>query len=537
MARSPVLPPIKPLIISLSVTALVLLLFLVLASPQLVRFIENRQHLARLTAEEIDREPLERSLSFAARRADERPAFREALIDRLMDLPPQRFGRITTALDYAGVWNREHVPDDAWLRWIGRLAAAEQPAARVVAAQSLAPLTDLADHPPMHTLLETLVKDETERVRVNAVTPLGKLGGAAADPTPYARLLLELTRDDNAGIARQAWIVLGLIAGDGAAIAGSLDLGLAPRAAPPPPLLALPKAWALVRLAPQRAESELRRWLESGDAAARLAARYALEPDALAEELGADRPLIDLPADAEPSALVPWLTHRLAPIRELAAVVAVERFDAPRVAELARRLLVGLDDDGQLAGAVLAGLADVRPTAISGGMSVVLERNPDLTAERVRSMSDAELAELGLERIDVVMDHYEHAADWVEKQLYGLALWMRGDTPPGFHAETYADYVRNLLLRDDVPRTPVLLALLDAGHVDAAAAWLLNPTGEPPLELDRLLTRRGWWGVLRRYLPEHAPPLWTDAPPALRSFQYDVLRNWALVELHDPRTH
>src|SRR5690606_13564304 len=91
----------------------------------------------------------------------------------------------------------------------------------------------------------------------------------------------------------------------------------------------------------------------------------------------------------------------------------------------------------------------------------------------------------------------------------------------------------SLLLRDDLPRSTILLAML---HRDDPAALdhLLNPRGDVGPDVLDLLDRRRWWHVLRRYLPPDAPPLWLWADPELEDFQIDVLRCWWLLHRHRP---
>ena len=76
-----------------------------------------------------------------------------------------------------------------------------------------------------------------------------------------------------------------------------------------------------------------------------------------------------------------------------------------------------------------------------------------------------------------------------------------------------------------------LLALLHR-HDPTALDYLLNPRGEPTVDLVELLVEYHWWRVLKRYLPNDAPPLSFSTSSDLRSFQVDVLRNWYLVNRH-----
>lgn len=542
MPRSRLLPPIKPLIVSLAVTTAVLLVVGALFAPDLVRYVEHQRRLAILTAEQPDRDELRAALDFIAIHADDRPALREKVMQRLPRLDDRRFTAVSAALDHAGVWSRQHVPDAAWVRALGDLANSPAPAGRVSAAQSLAFLPDLADDARVHALLRQLVEDPSERVRINVLSPLGRLASAATDLAPYVDDLLELTGDENETIAMHAWLVLGWLEPTAEVLPRDELLDRIDET--PPHVLASAQAWTLARLAPDAADRALLPWLVGDDEALRLAARYALEPEALAEEWDVTAPPIPLPEDADAARrkLRELLSNSIPEVREVAAVVARQTYDNAELLELSRSLLLGLDDDGQIGGAVLAGLADLHPTGIRRGGRVGNvdgiedgegEGDGRIPLSELRAMSDEQLAALGHRRIDLLSFHHREADDWVEKQQFALALWMRGETPADFGGDpsAYATYARNLLIRKDVPRTTVLLALMDTGHEREALEWLLNPMGEPPLPLDRLLNDNRWQRVLERYLPDTAPPVWRQAPPLIRNLQLNVLRDWALVEL------
>lgn len=537
MPRRRILPPIKPLIISLAVTAAILLVVGVLFAPDLVRFVQDQRRLARLTAENPPGDELRETLDSIARRADERPGFRAEVTELLPRLDDARFTAVSAALDHAGVWSRRYVPDAAWIRSLGDLADSPTPAGRIRAAQSLADLTDIPDHPRVHKLLERLADDESEDVRLNALSPLGRLGATANDPGPYVNLLFERTEDENQAVAMHAWLVLGWLRPSPETLPRETLIGRVGQA--PPAVLATAQAWSVARIAPEAAERALRPWRIGEDEPLRLAARYALEPDALAKAWNVDAPAIELPEDREQAVrkLRRLLSHSDARVREVAAVVAMETLDATGVLELSRSLLLSLDDDGQLGGALLAGLADLRPAGIRRGDADADGERDARPLSELLALSDDQLAALGHERVDLLSFHYREADDWVEKRLYGLALWMRGETPADFRGEAadYAAFARNLLIREDVPRTAVLLALMDAGHPTAALEWLLNPMGQPPLPLDPLLNEFRWHRVLQRYLPDTAPPVWRQAPPLIRNLQLNALRDWALVALaHEP---
>ncbi len=178
-------------------------------------------------------------------------------------------------------------------------------------------------------------------------------------------------------------------------------------------------------------------------------------------------------------------------MRDLACLVAAQRFSPQQNEALAASLLTDFNDDAKCSGAILAGLTGSQPK---------------LLAKKQR-----------------------HEDIWHVQQVMALGMWMQGQAlPNGVDIEQLAP---NLLLRPDVPTTTVLLAMLHKGH-PAAMDYLLNPKGEERLSLTQLFDQSRWWYVLRSYLPPDAPLFWVWGDPDLAQFQVDVLRDWYLLARH-----
>lgn len=180
--------------------------------------------------------------------------------------------------------------------------------------------------------------------------------------------------------------------------------------------------------------------------------------------------------------------HERSPMRDLACVVAVDRFDAEALDELIRLLLGDPNARARMSGAVIAGLAGTH-------------------------------AEL-LDEAAAIED------DWRVQTLVHAALWMQDRRPQ------MTPRLPGLLMREDLPMSTLLLALIHRGD---ATGWdyLLAPHGDPAPDLHRLLTHYRWWHVLVRDLPDDAPPLWLWADAGLQRFQIDVLRCWYRLHRHD----
>ena len=587
------LPDLRWLTASLLVTSAILIGVSFWALPHVYRW----HTLNQLTAS--DATERERALNYVIRNAAQDPDVRRGAIARLADATNrQNFVQITNALDKAGVWSRKHIPDDAWLRWIGVLSADENAGARQVAASELSRLVTLADDPRLRQRLAPLLDDPTATVRFDALRATALLAARADTRTPYTELIAK-RRDDSADkVARYAWLLLGM-------------LDWTPEAAPDwraaSPDVAASMLWHMTQTDPQRAQQvidaaenpdvepakramaiyalaalddwsharaftalpanpartqpaaqavqRLRRVLVAGHLRRRFADEFKNDPPAditafsLPQALRHDGAFASVPALAwatapqfdplriessdelnqlHPMALLAYLEgcapgaarlgdtgplssmlriaaarkmpapapdmledafmSRHATVRDLACLVAVERFEGEALKSLAHSLLTNLNNEARMSGAILSGLT---------GMHT-----------------------------DFVQQRATEEENWPLRQIMQLGLWMQGERPE------MRRRVTGLLARRDVPMSTVLLALLHKGHPEGMD-YLLAPRSAPPPDLHGLLVRYRWWHVLRTHLPADAPPLWLWADQRLQRFQIDVLRAWYLLHRHE----
>jgi hypothetical protein len=609
----------------LVLTAVVPLSFVVL--PRVYR----AMMIARLTSDNPAQR--EAALNFVVQRAGGDPAVFQGAVGRL-DVPDEgNFIQIVLALDRANMWQRGPIPDDAWLRWLGVLARDPDLESRILAAQFLANLPDLAADPRVADALQHLIEDDSAEVRLNAMTAAGELAGAAAVThglearRPFERMIAALRSDPAPKTARHAWIILGLL---------NPVSGLTAEWDKHPPEVAEAILWAALVTNPDRpAPAIAALQSESADPGVRRMAAYVLHLSAQPEATRALRDALDhaltdpakadarlvwrillamppAPADAQagdPGTIAaiektfprtgkdedaamplrlaaahragPWLAAhpdasfwndpafgdplfklaalegarlpgagatlpgatlpgvdlavaedapplvRLAAVaaareptpdglrglfqsdvstlRDLACVVAADRFSKDQNGALAGTLLKRFDDESKMSGAILAGLTGVRPTGVI--------RDPLRPNEPGKT-------------IDLLEYRAENEPTWAVKQVINLGLWMQGR--PTTETGDTATLAEGLLTRDDVPRTTVLLAML---HVHRAEAldFLFNPRGQPTVDLAELFDQLRWWRALGRDLPADAPPFWAWADPDLEAFQVEVLRDWYLV--------
>jgi hypothetical protein len=227
----------------------------------------------------------------------------------------------------------------------------------------------------------------------------------------------------------------------------------------------------------------------------RLAVAEGLKPPIDNIELCSKTPMllraqgVAIMREPEPALLEPLWGEAVAPMRDLACVIAAKRFSDEQNRALIETLLPAYDDDKKMGGAILAGLTDLRTELL----------------EKRAAVEDV----------------------WTVRKIMHLALWMQGEQP------AMSGQVAPLLHRDELPRSTLLLALLHR-RPGPAMEDLFHEPGYTDGALIRLFEHYRWWSVLKRYWPHRASPprfwYWADRP--LQRFQMQVLRNWYLLHRH-----
>jgi hypothetical protein len=588
--RHRVLPRITPLAISILVVLTLLVPAAYFSFPHLYRW----RMLQGLNSADDDRRA--RALGYVAGLADENEAVRDGAIARLDDLNDRPFRDLVASLQAAESWDRALVGDGAWLRWIRLAADNEDAQARIAAAHLLAELPDLSGEARLRAVLEKLIADDDADVRFNTLFVAAELWAAGAQGVELEQLIASRTQDDEPAIARHAWLLLGLIDPLHGFVADWQDappdvaeaiLWAAVRTNPraiAPAAAALRDEHAALRV---RAAGAYALSL-STDPAAQAALRTAIPDDlpSIGEEqmlvtwraiLGSQttdplpasptalpealQPLrfalayqtADLPdEEPDPAAQTDWLhylaalegrdatanatasapplseftppLHRLAyvaaglsddpndlnpvfrsevsTLRDLACLVAFERFDAATLESVVVNLLTDYNDAMKMSGGILAGLTGLQSELLAKRHE--FEDQPDVRA------------------------------------VFRLGLWMQG-------RDELLDADGAMLLIDREALgigSTVLLAMLHVGRFGnqpavarTALDYLLNPRGEPEVDLRQLFDQLRWWRVLAFYLPElfdeQPPPrFWLWGDPMLQRFQIDVLRDWYLLQRH-----
>jgi len=594
--NKPSTPNWTPLLIHVVIT-LVMIVTGVLLAPWAYRHHRMRM----VTSTSLAKREL--GLSYVVARAGQDPWVLQETIARLGVEDQTNFLHIVNALDRAGQWHRPPIPDEPWLRWVRILAADPLPQSRIIAAQFIGDLADLANNPIVVETLAPMLADPDPDVRYHALVTVAQLAPLAQAPAPdvdvdvdvdaYKSLIVQTTLDKEPWIARAAWMALGWIAPAHGMTANWRD---------PPPPVAQAILWATLKTNPKNPGPAIEAIADTSvDSDVRAMAVYALhlsntpaardaltglvasanptaaetdrllawrailglglDPDHAARAVGlpsrlhADalhqpivdplilsalyrglipvKPFLDHLAQAQPTAShfdplatlavleglpvgkyhipippdMPLMLRATAAavtqspdpddlydlfasdtptLRDLACIVAADRLTQDQLHTLVGVLLADFNDDAKRSGAILAGLTGVQP---------------ELLAKKTRD-----------ENI------------WAVRQIHRLGMWMQGHCPEMDHLAP------GLLGRDDMPTSTILLAMLHRRH-PLAWEFLFDPRSQP-LDLIELLDQHRWWRVLKRYLPDDAPPFWVWADTDLEQFQLDVLRSWYMVNRH-----
>jgi len=182
-------------------------------------------------------------------------------------------------------------------------------------------------------------------------------------------------------------------------------------------------------------------------------------------------------------------------LRDLACRIAADRLNDEQLVTRIVNALGSYHDTEKMSGAILAGLTGFRPAQPDASPAA-----PDL------------------------LQHRHNVEDvWVVKQVMGLGLWMQG------RRREVEQNIPGLLSREDVPRSTVLLSMLNQRD-DRGWDALYRPLAESaPINLYHLLVTDRWWYVLEPYTEPGFDHLWLWADSELQAFQIEALRSRRLV--------
>ncbi|MEM6391908.1 MAG: hypothetical protein AAF797_03975 [Planctomycetota bacterium] len=205
----------------------------------------------------------------------------------------------------------------------------------------------------------------------------------------------------------------------------------------------------------------------------------------------------------DPASLLRTLS---APQRDRLTLHLIDTLDKAELTSLSRELLLDFNPEARFAGAVLVGLARLDPQTVTGDTSALadlLRSDPSLTVETLLARNDDDLIALGLRRTDALT----HAIATTDNPQHRLRLQL------GLYLREPSSYpFATAITRDPANASTYLLAALHrppTDHPRFALDTLFPPTHSTTADLESwaghthtLLTDRGWWPVLNRYLPK-----------------------------------
>lgn len=405
-------------------------------------------------------------IGYLARHADD-PAVLAHARRMLADADADCFEAIVTALDAGGAWGPQF--GSSYLRYLDRrlpeASADERAGVAVALARIVFNQRPGHDDARLLELIDTLLTDDDPKVRLNALTAAATLPPAKHEPRIAA-----LTDDAEPAVAARAHRMIS------------------------------PLTTAAPAADPGTLAEPLRRLFELEQ----LATNSVPGSPELSR---ATPPLIRLHlvrtrTDADPLDMLSVFRSEQPTLRDLATIVARQRFDDEQLKPLARELIASFAEPHRRAGVILAAMLP-----------------PDDELHRM------------------IRTRFDHATDWLSKQHYRLALWMIDELDDANFDPA------NLLLRREFPRTTLITAMLHHGDL-RGLDWLLGPIGEPgvgsPAALRLLMDTARYHVVLAHYLPD-APPFdpWADRDAQLDRIA--AIRDWYLMHRNaltfDAATH
>lgn len=431
--------------------------------------------------------------------------------------------QVVDLLDTRLLWSRQWAPLDLWVRWLGVLAKSNSELTQAQTAKQLGELPEAVDNPRVADALALLASSPHDTVRNIVLHRCAGYATLAKDATDYEQIIFNLGNDANKIIARRAWMIVGHL--------NPLS-GFAVNWQDADPFVAEAMLWAAIKTNPNRPEVAWSAYDKPLTQAMSLQALALLRDVESIRRIDAViQPVPSEQIDIDPDRLIAYLTtgQPIEPHTINIACLSLSQHDQ-RARSASARLLRMNQPTARIIGAITAALVDAHPVLIGGVTAQVLRKHPDLTDEQLRSMTDDELSEFGLSRIDALPALLEAAQSAppsanrsVEAKLLQLALWMRGDIGDDFTPAAEA-----MLLDDELPTSTVLMCLLQMRR-PIAMDYLLGDLVTPRPNLRQLFIHERFWHVFRRFVDTSDLTLWLGGDPEAQGFQLEAMKQWYAV--------
>lgn len=426
-------------------------------------------------------------------------------------------------LDARLLWSRDIVPTRLWVRWLTVLADSDALVTQFRAVQQLGQLPKELGDERIAQALEALAASEHDAVRAQVLKVCAGYAAYPGDPVPFEQIIFTLGEDKNPTIARRAWMVVGhLNPLSGYAVKWK-------EAAPP---VAEAMLWAAARTNPDRPKII---WQALEYPATREASLIALgqlnDEESKGRFIEAAQPGEPELIEYTPREFVDYLMRTAQVPDHLFSLGLARCLDEPDGLSALSQKLVRMNQDApKRLGFMLAALGGAKPTLIDGNIRRLLLDRPELSSDELHGMSDAELSELGLKRVDALkalLDAAQAAPASAgrhnEVKLLQLALWTRGDLGDDFTPRAEA-----MLFDKRLPTLTVLMCLLHKQR-PVALDYLFGDAVQPSPDLHQLLVHQRYWHVFTRLVDAPGLSLWLWAKPSAQAFQLDAMRQWYAV--------
>lgn len=427
-------------------------------------------------------------------------------------------------LDERFLWSREKVPADKWIAWLSVLAGSDSELTQRTTAKRLGELPDHAEDERVVTTLIALSQSRHDSVRAKVLAAAAGFASIASDPTDYEQLVFELGEDNNPIIARRAWLVVGHL---------KPQSGYAVKWKDAEPSVAQAILWAAVKTKSDNTKPVFEAYADlttrrkslfalgelDSDEAKRRFVEALNPPEVERLEIDQKRLLTHLAVSSGP----------LPALIDLGCVAVLSGSDLPatRIDQWVRPNSIYV----QRLGVLCSAISGRRPSLIVGDFYSIHRENPSLTDVDLHAMSDGELAELGLKRVDAITALLEaaeaappSARRGPEAKLLQLALWTRGDLGDDFTPQAEA-----MLFDEEMPTSTVLMCLLHKQRPISLGYLFDDIAQHKPGYLHELFIQQRWWHVFRRFVDTSDMPLWLWGDSDTQAFQLEAMRQWYAV--------
>ena len=446
----------------------------------------------------------------------------ESLLNSLKPKDNAELLAVVDLLDTRLLWSRKWAPLDLWVRWLGVLSTSQSELTQAQTAKRLGELPEAVNDKRISEALTTLSQSDYDTVRNIVLKAVAGYAALAKDSTDYEQLIFKLGSDANKIIARRAWMIIGHL---------KPRSGFAVNWQNADPFVAKAMLWAAALTNPENPEAIWQAYDNEATRRLSLQAMSRFHDDASIQRFHrAIPPIRDEQIDIDPDRVIEYLSITDAPANVIEIACVSLRSNGRDSITLIEQLVRMSQPQPRVLGALLAAMNGAKPTLITGDFKTLLEKSPDTSAQALHAMTDNELSQLGLSRVDALSALLEAAQSAplsanrsTEAKLLQLALWMRGDL-----GDDFTPTAEGMLFDEDVPTSSVLMCLLYKQR-PAALDYLFGDLATSRPDLYKLFIQERFWHVFRHFVDTSDLTLWLWGDPDAQAFQLEAMQQWYIT--------